>query len=94
MAFKMKGWSAFTSMSERPSIGANIGGNPEGGNIDGEYYLSQEELVTPGIKRKLRKENPNIKFYGEHAKHVEKNQRKKERLRRRDKVDSWGDRIV
>jgi ribosome maturation factor RimP len=94
MAFKMKGWSAFTRMSQNPSIGVNIGGDLEGGNIDGEYYLSAEELVTPGIKRKLRKENPNIKFYGEHARHVEKNTRKKDRLRRRGKVDSWGDRIA
>ena len=91
MAFKLKGFSYTGSSPQKQFIGTgvNIGGRLEGENIDGEYALSAEEMVTPGIKRKLRKDNPNIKFYGEHQQMVDKKRSKRKRMARRGKHMDW-----
>ena len=63
----------------------------EGANIDGEYLLSGKERSDPTAIRRLRKENPNIKFYGEEQAMIDKKQKKIDRRKKRGRYGSYQD---
>ena len=66
----------------------------EGANIDGEYLLSGKERMDPTAIARLRKENPNIKFYGEEQAMIDKKQKKIDRKKKKGRYGSYQDSVT
>ena len=61
----------------------------EGINVDGEYVLSHREMMTPGAKRELLKQNPNMKFHGEEKARITANRAKDAKMKKKGYVKDW-----
>lgn len=78
---------------EGPAIKSFLGKSTEGERVGGEYKMGLADMRLFGGAGKKHLRNQGLALEGDHEKHIKKNRRKRDRLKKKGKVDSWGDRV-
>lgn len=77
-----------------PAIKSFLGKSTEGTREGGEYKMGLADMRLFGGVGKKHLRASGLALEGDTEKHIKKNRRKKNRQKRRGKVDSWGDEIA
>ena len=81
--------------NEDVKIETFMGKDTRGHRTDsGEYKMGWADMKIFGGVGKKNLRAQGLSLEGDHEKHVKKNRRKRDRLKKKGKVDSWGDRIA
>lgn len=76
-----------------PKIKSIMGKSTEGTREGGEYKMGIADMRLFGGVGKKALRNSGLALEGDHAKHVKKNRRKRDKLKKQGKLDSHGSRI-
>ena len=68
-------------------------GKAKGAGHGQEYKMGLADMRLFGGAGKKHLRNQGLALEGDHEKHIKKNRRKRDRLKKKGKVDSWGDRV-
>ena len=78
---------------EGPAIKKLFGKSTEGERVGEEYRMGLADMRLFGGVGKKHLRASGLALEGDHEKHIKKNRRKRNRLKKQGKVDSWGDRV-
>ena len=79
---------------EGPAIKSFLGKSTEGTREGGEYKMGLADYRLFGGAGKKHLRSQGLALEGDTEKHIKKNRRKRNRLKKQGKLDSWGDEIA